>query len=99
MPGEIQRPGLWMTLEDRAAIFDNFSNFFKKHFLLKKITEVGNHVGYLGIFFQPAMTITTGPVPEKVNMGPYGKTPLLPLFLTGAVLFLSQWQTWRQQLP
>jgi hypothetical protein len=36
MPGEIQRPGLWMTLEDRAAIFENFSNFLKKHYLLTK---------------------------------------------------------------
>ena len=53
--------------------------------LFEKITEVGNHVGYLWIFFQPSglnMTVTT---PQKANMGPYGKTPLVPLFLAGTV--------------
>jgi len=57
------------------------------HNVLKKITEVENHVGYLRIFFQLAVSITTGPVPEKVNMGPYGKPTLVPLFLAGTVYF------------
>ena len=77
-----------MTLEDRAAIFDIFSNFFKKYFLLKK-NHRGRKPRWLPRdFFQPAVTITTGPVPEKVNMGPYGKTPLVPIFLAGTVLNL-----------
>jgi len=52
----------------------------------KKITEAGNHVGYLWIFFQPFGLNRTVIRPheaflQKANMGPYGKTPLVPLFL------------------
>jgi len=50
MPGEMQRPGLWMTLEDRAAIFENYSNFFKKYYLL---TEKIASTGYLELYELP----------------------------------------------
>jgi hypothetical protein len=53
--------------------------------LLKKITEVGNDDGHLWIFFQPFVSIATASVPENLNMGPYWKTPLVPLFLAGTV--------------
>ena len=53
----------------------------------KKFTEVGNHVGYLCIF-QPSVSITAIPVPENLNMVPYGKTLLVLLFWVGTVFDL-----------
>jgi hypothetical protein len=38
---------------------------------MKKITKVGNHVGYLGIYFQPAVTITA----ERLTWDLVGKKP------------------------
>ena len=31
-------------------------------------------------FFQPCVTVKAVSRPENINMGPYGKTPLVPLF-------------------
>ena len=51
----------------------------------KKITEIGNEIAYLCIFFQVSASNPRGVIGKNFNMGPYGKTHFGPLFLRGTV--------------